>query len=866
MPLYQKVKINVDVVGGNTNEAEGQHGGGGWSYVDSSRCMRGFTRVQTAPRTGPGEVLVLPAIHDCGCAYRCVALNEYRSEVTCYCPATWMSDVDDPTKCIMEKQSYSWVLLCFGAAVICCCILFVVCIALHFYNKYQRKKEEELNQKRLLEQEVQLHRLRNPSGRNENPLSMAFNPYYGSENFLPQGIDVRDLPKVSRESLKLVKALGQGAFGEVYQGLYRHRSGDSVEMPVAVKTLPELSTGQSENDFLMEAAIMAKFNHPNIVHLIGVCFDMHPRFIVLELLAGGDLKNFLRESRPKAERVSAITMKDLLLCSLDVCKGSRYLEVQRFIHRDIAARNCLLTSRGPGRVVKIADFGMARDVYRAEYYKKGGKAMLPIKWMPPEAYIDGVFSIKTDVWSFGVLLWEVFSLGLMPYTGLSNREVMESVSTGGRLDKPYGCPLEIYLLMCECWNPTPSERPSFAQIFDRLQRFLQDPAITGAPLPVLRSLIGAVTGARSKNEEEEQRVADGDYLVPKSPQDAPPDASSTEPQEPHSTSPTAAQETSETEDSQYLPLLKASQEYGNIPISRSDARRGDTCAAGGAATRTSAKFLSSNSTDRLLSSVEGISVDDDTASETDEKPVICETSFTEPRSKSNSVDLKQKSATGPAVDKLISITPTSPKPPENALSIAIEANVVDVDKNHKNSLVVDRKTAPFASPEPPRGNSYVNKEPPKIVPKPKPLCLDAAQLEQNLNALKKNSGSVNLTTMNILPPYINVVTPNKLSQSKTIQIDPKKAIIHDLPKDTEQKEDKGKLKQSSSAASLLNGPLTDVPYADSDNASSGSNDNECGSKKKNKKIYGEVFIGNGKKFTKQGSNGGEFTGDTEITC
>lgn len=237
--------------------------------------------------------------------------------------------------------------------------------------------------------------------------------------------------------MKLVafRALGQGAFGEVYQGLYRHRDGDTVEMPVAVKTLPELSTGQAESDFLMEAAIMAKFNHPNIVHLIGVCFDRHPRFIVLELLAGGDLKNFLREGRNKPERPSPLTMKDLIFCALDVAKGCRYMESKRFIHRDIAARNCLLSSKGPGRVVKIADFGMARDIYRSDYYRKGGKAMLPIKWMPPEAFLDGIFTSKTDVWSFGVLLWEVFSLGLMPYTGLPNRDVMQLVTGGGRLGK-----------------------------------------------------------------------------------------------------------------------------------------------------------------------------------------------------------------------------------------------------------------------------------------------------------------------------------------------------------------------------------------------------------------------------------------------
>ncbi|CAH2098912.1 unnamed protein product [Euphydryas editha] len=477
-------------VGGNTNEGDGYHGSGGWSYVDISRGIREYAEVNLALRSGPGEVLVIPAIHKCGCNYRCVAMNEYRSEVKCYCPATWSTDVNDPTKCILEEGwPQMWqISLVIMAIIVVMFIGIILVISLHVYNKYQRKKEEDLIQKQIRQQELQLHRLRAAPG-GDNTLNMAFNPHYGSESFLPQGVDVRGLPKVARESLKLVKALGQGAFGEVYQGLYRHRAGDALEMPVAVKTLPELSTGQAESDFLMEAAIMAKFNHPNIVHLIGVCFDRHPRFIVLELLAGGDLKNFLRESRPRPERASALTMKDLLLCALDICKGCKYLEAKRFVHRDIAARNCLLTSRGPGRVVKIADFGMARDIYRSDYYKKGGKAMLPIKWMPPEAYIDGIFTVKTDVWSYGVLLWEVFSLGIMPYTGCANREVMQMVSGGGRLEKPPGCPPDVYRLMCECWNPTPSERPSFAQMFDRLQRLVQDPEITEAPLPLLCSYL-----------------------------------------------------------------------------------------------------------------------------------------------------------------------------------------------------------------------------------------------------------------------------------------------------------------------------------------------------------------------------------------
>jgi len=230
----------------------------------------------------------------------------------------------------------------------------------------------------------------------------------------------------------IFSALGKGAFGEVYMALYRHRDGDAVEMGVAVKTLREDPKREKEEDFLKEAAIMAKFNHPNMVHLIGVCFDRQPYYIVLELLAGGDLQKFLRENRNTPERPSLLTMKDLLFCALDVAKGCRYMESKRFIHRDIAARNCLLSSKGPGRVVKIADFGMSRDIYRSDYYRKGGKAMLPIKWMPPEAFLDGIFTSKTDVWSFGILLWEVFSLGRSPYPGQHNTQVMELVVRGGR--------------------------------------------------------------------------------------------------------------------------------------------------------------------------------------------------------------------------------------------------------------------------------------------------------------------------------------------------------------------------------------------------------------------------------------------------
>ncbi|XP_055704589.1 tyrosine-protein kinase receptor [Phlebotomus papatasi] len=462
-----------------SNSSNGQ---GGSSFIGWKRSVPELSRVYVGANSGPGAVVIIPAIQGCGCDYRCVALDEYRSLVACICPEGWGLKRDNLTACelLKEHDIPLQYLIVFFVVVTMLLLAALTGLIFMLYNRYQRKKQATLRHKMLLEQDLQLSRLRNTA---DDSALTNFNPNYGCDGILNGNIDVKTLPQVARESLRLMKALGQGAFGEVYQGFYKHRDGDAIEMPVAVKTLPEMSTGQAEADFLMEAAIMAKFNHPNIVHLIGVCFDRHPRFIVLELLAGGDLKNFLREGRNKPERPSPLTMKDLVFCALDVAKGCRYMESKRFIHRDIAARNCLLSSKGPGRVVKIADFGMARDIYRSDYYRKGGKAMLPIKWMPPEAFLDGIFTSKTDVWSFGVLLWEVFSLGLMPYTGLPNRDVMQLVTGGGRLDAPPGCPSPIYRIMADCWSPSPEERPSFSNLLERLTACTQEPEVMNAPLP-----------------------------------------------------------------------------------------------------------------------------------------------------------------------------------------------------------------------------------------------------------------------------------------------------------------------------------------------------------------------------------------------
>ncbi|KAL6421509.1 hypothetical protein ACFW04_014280 [Cataglyphis niger] len=458
-------------IGGNTGYKDSGNGEGGYSYASRKLTNIYF---KTAAHYGSGEILIIPAVSGCGCDYRCVALDRYMNETKCLCPQGWLLS-NDSKSCIMtddSKDAQKTYMIPFIVIIIGLFVIIGICLI--SYKRYKNQQELLHRRQVMFGNGTELTALRAVS----DTMMTEFNPNY---EFAGNLYSFKDLPQIPRDNITLIKPLGQGAFGEVFQGVYKYRRGE--EHPVAVKTLPSLSTTQAEADFMMEALIMSKFNHPNIVHFIGVSFDKHPRYIVLELLAGGDLKNFLREERPRPDRPTSLTMLDLIMCGYDVANGCKYMEEARFIHRDIAARNCLLTTKAPGRTVKIADFGMARDIYRSDYYRKGGKAMLPIKWMPPESFLDGIFTTKTDVWAFGVLLWEIMSFGYMPYTGCANREVMSMVTSGGRLEKPAGCPDPIYGIMTRCWHPQPDDRPSFSTIAERIGYCLQDPDVINHPTP-----------------------------------------------------------------------------------------------------------------------------------------------------------------------------------------------------------------------------------------------------------------------------------------------------------------------------------------------------------------------------------------------
>ncbi|XP_035208124.1 proto-oncogene tyrosine-protein kinase ROS-like, partial [Stegodyphus dumicola] len=287
---------------------------------------------------------------------------------------------------------------------------------------------------------------------------------------LPSDEELITLPHIQRDKIILTKFLGSGAFGEVFEGVVFDLNEDEPYLKIAVKTLKKGATQHEKEEFLKEAKLMSNFKHEHILQLLGVCIESNPNFIILELMEGGDLLSFLRSNRPTAFHSSNLTMDDLLSICTDVAKGCKYLESLHFVHRDLAARNCLVSSyEREDRIVKIGDFGLARDIYKNDYYRKEGEGLLPVRWMAPESLVYGVFTSQSDVWAFGVLLWEVMTLGQQPYPARSNMEVLHYVRDGGRLDKPENCPDDLKEIMLSCWSYDADDRPNFCYCLHALE-------------------------------------------------------------------------------------------------------------------------------------------------------------------------------------------------------------------------------------------------------------------------------------------------------------------------------------------------------------------------------------------------------------
>ncbi|XP_078079117.1 fibroblast growth factor receptor 3 isoform X3 [Mustelus asterias] len=284
-----------------------------------------------------------------------------------------------------------------------------------------------------------------------------------------------------RPRLTLGKPLGEGCFGQVVMAEAIGIEKDKPNKPitVAVKMLKDDATDKDLSDLVSEMEMMKMIGkHKNIINLLGACTQDGPLYVIVEYASKGNLREYLKARRPPGMDYSfdtckvpdeQLTFKDLVSCAYQVARGMEYLASQKCIHRDLAARNVLVTD---DNVMKIADFGLARDVHNIDYYKKTTNGRLPVKWMAPEALFDRVYTHQSDVWSFGVLLWEIFTLGGSPYPGIPVEELFKLLKEGHRMDKPANCTHELYMIMRECWHAIPSQRPTFKQLVEDLDRVL----------------------------------------------------------------------------------------------------------------------------------------------------------------------------------------------------------------------------------------------------------------------------------------------------------------------------------------------------------------------------------------------------------
>lgn len=256
--------------------------------------------------------------------------------------------------------------------------------------------------------------------------------------------------------------LGRGNFGCVYKAFLK-KPGENFEITVAVKTIIR-SSDADVTAFLNEALIMKDFNHPNVLTLIGITLDKGEfPMVILPFMQNGSLLSYIRNEN------NMPTVKHLVSYGLHIARGMEYMADNKFVHRDLAARNCMLDVNF---TVKVADFGLTRDVYSKEYYSSENKQRLPVKWMAPESLEQGKYSAKSDVWSYGVLLWELMTRGAIPYPEVDNWDVGAYIKSGRRLPRPEYCQPYLYRLMRFCWQENPDKRPTFNRLREEIERML----------------------------------------------------------------------------------------------------------------------------------------------------------------------------------------------------------------------------------------------------------------------------------------------------------------------------------------------------------------------------------------------------------
>ncbi|CAG9864668.1 unnamed protein product [Phyllotreta striolata] len=405
---------------------------------------------------------------------------------------TYCSDSATTSLLSSPKNTYEIIIIIAG-------VIGGVCVLLVFVGVFYYFQRKEKNKENAMKMTLAL------TGLEDNePLSPT--------NVKP---NVAKLRIIKETELRRSNILGYGAFGKVYQGVWNleGEGNNSAKIPVAIKVLREDTGANTSKDFLDEAYIMATVDHPNLLRLLGVCMTSQ-MMLVTQLMYLGCLLDFVRTNRDR------IGSKALLNWSTQIARGMAYLEEKRLVHRDLAARNVLLQTPG---CVKITDFGLAKllDINEEEYKAAGGK--MPIKWLALECIQHRIFTHKSDVWAFGVTVWELLTFGERPYDNVPARDVPELLEKGERLPQPEIASIEVYMILIKCWMLDAESRPCFKELEDDFSKMAQDPGrylaipgdkfmrLTNYPLPQndVRSLASSL--------EPSQCTSEGDsHLQPKS--------------------------------------------------------------------------------------------------------------------------------------------------------------------------------------------------------------------------------------------------------------------------------------------------------------------------------------------------------------